>query len=388
MSLSSIAPEARIIQDPYYQFNETQAELSDSHALQLPCYHPFEVKPTSEDSELIPRSFYYKKGIDELDLVRPKYKLYKRVLNWTFLASSIYNTAAYLELLPNSKTIRAISVCLAVKEVVSRMIKYWTYFGSVISFFSVFKDQIHTDKIRLIEQLDGKEISLYNDRDERIDAMYFKAPGKTVKGPTILFCNSNAGFLELNGEWVRQYLSRGYNILTFNYPGYAESEGAPSHRACFMAAEVAYQYLHTALEVKNENLLVHGHSIGGPHAAFVASSHPGVHLVVDRSFSDLAAVVRATYGGSLGETLFSLFTDFFNLPTDAYYQKVTGKKWVIQALGNRDKTIPLEVSMAMKAGDIIWHEHNLSDAHKDHLSYSEYKAHFKRVQKAFEKAIG
>jgi hypothetical protein len=334
--------------------------------------------------DFIPRSFNYLGGLQDLDERRLEYRSYKKALQVLSFSTGVYTLLSAFSFLPDRKWVRCLGGAILFKELVSASIKRWVYFGSMLSKLSIIKEELRNDRLKLLGKFDGFEISLYNKNKKRIDAVYFKSPSAKVKAPTVLFCNSNSGFYELNEEWIKQYLKNGVNVFTFNYPGYADSESYPSHRNCFLATEIALRYLKDGIGLRNEQMLAHGHSLGGPHAAYVASKYPGVHLCVDRSFYQLNELVGATYGGEVMGHLFSFFTDFFNLETKKYYKETKGNKWVIQVLGNKDKVIPSNQGMALYAEKVVWHHLNFINAHSDHLSEVEYKEHFNFVQEALK----
>ena len=68
----------------------------------------------------------------------------------------------------------------------------------MISKLSIIKEELKNDRLKLLEKFNGLEVSLYNKDKKRIDAVYFKSPTGKIKAPTVLFCNSNSGFYELN----------------------------------------------------------------------------------------------------------------------------------------------------------------------------------------------
>lgn len=337
----------------------------------------------NDEEALVPRYYRYLGGVNDLDKTRFHYKCYKKSLSVLTLFAASYAIVGRFFSLPSKKWMQIAAGIVISKELLSLSIKRWVYFGSLISRFSVITEQLQQERLRLLKRYNGLEVSLYNADNKRIDAAYFKADKAKVKGPTVLFCNSNSGFYELNEEWIREYLKRGINVFTFNYPGYAESESYPSHRNCFLATKIALMYLKRGIGLKHKEILVHGHSLGGPHAAYAASKFKGIHLCVDRSFCQLNHLIGATYGGELVRYLFSFLTDHFNLDTRAYYERTKGKKWVIQVLGNKDKTIPSHQGMAKHAKEVVWHHLNFTNAHRDHLNQQEYEQHFELVEEAF-----
>lgn len=64
--------------------------------------------------------------------------------------------------------------------------------------------------------------------------------------PTLIYCNPNAGYYEslfYECDWIEFYISKGINIVLWNYRGYGCSEGFPSSRSLFTDCEYLVDYL-------------------------------------------------------------------------------------------------------------------------------------------------
>ncbi len=118
----------------------------------------------------------------------------------------------------------------------------------------------------------------------------------------VLFCSPNAGFFEcvsqseLNQSWLGYYCALGYDVVYFNYAGYADSTGAPSPAGVKRDALLVAQYLRR--ERNPSALIVHGESIGGMAACYVASRCPVEGLVCDRTFASLDSVASRLLHGA------------------------------------------------------------------------------------------
>ena len=164
---------------------------------------------------------------------------------------------------------------------------------------------------------------------EKLDGMYFQAKGP-LTDKTVLFCNPNAGFYETCGDVVDFYRNQlGCNVLLFNYRGAGASESRPTTDRTLHDMEDIYDWLVTHKEIQEKDLLVHGRSVGGVHAASLASAHPRITLVCDRTFENLASAANGMYGGGVGGALFSGLAYTFSsneLSTHQLYQQVKGNK--------------------------------------------------------------
>jgi pimeloyl-ACP methyl ester carboxylesterase len=100
--------------------------------------------------------------------------------------------------------------------------------------------------------------------------------------------------LELRTSWLGFYSALGYDVFMFNYRGYNDSTGTPSPSAAKSDAVVAYNYLKTSRRARD--VIVHGESIGGMVACYVAKVCQTQLLVCDRTFCSLDAVASRMMG--------------------------------------------------------------------------------------------
>lgn len=91
------------------------------------------------------------------------------------------------------------------------------------------------------------------------------------------------------------YLLRGINVMMFDFRGYGNSQGSPTEIRTKLDLETAYQYVQTQHRVKNEDLIVHGHCLGGGPASDLAARRVGVNLILDRSFSQFREIASLRF---------------------------------------------------------------------------------------------
>ncbi len=123
----------------------------------------------------------------------------------------------------------------------------------------------------------------------------------------IVYFNGNGYVWEHNYEALKQISKEtGANVLSFNYRGVGRSGGAiTSAQDLIEDGEAAVQYL-LSQGVLPEDIVLHGHSLGGGVATAVVAKHQGMHLVNDRSFSSLSRVVAAIFDPQPGTFLHAL----------------------------------------------------------------------------------
>jgi fermentation-respiration switch protein FrsA (DUF1100 family) len=101
----------------------------------------------------------------------------------------------------------------------------------------------------------------------------------------ILFCHGQMGNLSSRGGLMKRLLRLGMPILIFDYPGFGKSEGTPSERGCYAAADAAYDWLVAERKVPPERIVIMGKSLGGGIATDLASRRPHGALVLVMSFT-------------------------------------------------------------------------------------------------------
>lgn len=123
--------------------------------------------------------------------------------------------------------------------------------------------------------------------------LFPSASGDTVAGfhravegasLTVLFAHGNAEDAGHVLPLVERIAELGVSVLVFDYPGYGLSEGRPSERGAYAAADAAYTYLVESLDVPPSTVVLHGRSLGGAVLADLASRRPVGALVLESTF--------------------------------------------------------------------------------------------------------
>lgn len=140
--------------------------------------------------------------------------------------------------------------------------------------------------------------------------------------------NGNNEFYEDNLEGTKKFAdSVEANILVFNYRGVGDSQRSPTKpEDLIMDGEACIQYL-LSKGVKEENILIHGLSLGGGIGSQVASLHEKIALVNERSFSTLTTVASALTNSSLAKSLLLSFG--WELDSVKAYEKIKAAKLVV-----------------------------------------------------------
>lgn len=156
---------------------------------------------------------------------------------------------------------------------------------------------------------------------------------------TILVSHGNAEDLFSLMPFLTLLQQHGFAVLAYDYPGYGASTGKPSEANTYQAIQAAYQYLIAALDVKPQQIIVFGRSVGTGPSTELASHYPSAGLILESPF--LSA--------------FRVYTRWPIFPFDRYnnISKIPSIKVPILLIhGTHDSVIPL------------WHGQKIFDAIK------------------------
>jgi fermentation-respiration switch protein FrsA (DUF1100 family) len=159
------------------------------------------------------------------------------------------------------------------------------------------------------------------------------APNPQATG-AILYCPGNAGNLEQRGRVVKEMFDAlGESILIFDYPGYGRSQGVPSERGCYAAAQAAYDWLVREKKIAPGRVILFGESLGGGVAVDLASRQPHRALVLVRTFTSIPDVASDQFPLLPGDmVVINRFDNLKKLPSC--------KQPVFIAQADQDRIIP------------------------------------------------
>ena len=127
------------------------------------------------------------------------------------------------------------------------------------------------------------------------------------------------------------------NAVVFNFRGVGRSGGRTKSATDLVQDlnDVLAYLLKRFDHISAANIVLFGHSIGGGVAAQVAANHhPGVGIVLDRSFSSLVDAAVGVVGLPPGITTFGLAAAFGDLNTAEAWEKLMGRAGKHNLAGN------------------------------------------------------
>lgn len=126
----------------------------------------------------------------------------------------------------------------------------------------------------------------------KIEAWYFKGKGRSAEspGPLLVCFHGNADFIE-NWSWFAETCQReGFNVLLPEFRGYGRSEGEPSEKAIVADSASMVRIALERPEVDKGKLILLGRSLGGGVACGVGGRVPPAAMILECTFSSLAAM--------------------------------------------------------------------------------------------------
>jgi pimeloyl-ACP methyl ester carboxylesterase len=120
-------------------------------------------------------------------------------------------------------------------------------------------------------------------------------PSPPDRSMTVMVSNGNAGDRSGRAPLAKALAEAGFQVLLFDYRGYAGNPGSPSETGLALDVRAAYDYLVSEAGVRPDQLIAVGESLGAAVTTELAANRPVAGVVLRSPFSDLAAVGRDHY---------------------------------------------------------------------------------------------
>ena len=138
---------------------------------------------------------------------------------------------------------------------------------------------------------EGAEIVWFNSADgTRLNGWFFESQSKPAIA-TIIFCHGNGGNISSVGWMGQRFAKHGFNVLLFDYRGYGASEGVVADESGLYAdGDAAVAYVVNNKNVRPEQIILYGHSLGTTVVADVASRRNYGAVVLESGLSSASSV--------------------------------------------------------------------------------------------------
>jgi fermentation-respiration switch protein FrsA (DUF1100 family) len=142
-----------------------------------------------------------------------------------------------------------------------------------------------------VNKVGGESIWLDVD-GKRVEAWFLPARHGEA-APLIMNTHGNGELIDQWAERTTPLRDAGFGVLLVEYPGYGRSEGTPSEKSITNTMLAAYDWALKNPRVDPARIVAHGRSMGGGAAGALARNRPLAALVLESTYSSLAAMVRA-----------------------------------------------------------------------------------------------
>jgi fermentation-respiration switch protein FrsA (DUF1100 family) len=129
----------------------------------------------------------------------------------------------------------------------------------------------------------------------------------------------------------------GFGVMLVEYPGYGRSAGKPSDKSIIATMLAAYDWAVKEPRVDARRIVAHGRSMGGGAAGQLAKRRPLAALILESTYTSLAAMIRAA-----GVPDFLVVN---RLDTLEALESFNGPLLVMH--GERDEVIPVEHALEL-----------------------------------------
>jgi len=111
----------------------------------------------------------------------------------------------------------------------------------------------------------------------------------------VLFFHGNAGNIGDRLPTAELYSSLGYDVVMVGYRGYGPSSGTPSEEGLYEDARAYWRYLTVQQEIPSQEIVIHGRSLGGGPASWLAAEVDCAGLILDSTFTSMVKEAQKVY---------------------------------------------------------------------------------------------
>ncbi|HAC65198.1 MAG TPA: phospholipase [Cyanothece sp. UBA12306] len=134
--------------------------------------------------------------------------------------------------------------------------------------------------------LDGKKESIHG---WWIPANSSKKDNKKV----ILYLHGNGGNISHNLAPAQRFQNLGFSVFMIDYRGYGQSKGEfPTEAEVYRDSQIAWNYLAEEREIRPQNIIIYGHSLGGAIAIDLAVRKPQAGgIIAENTFTSIRQMI-------------------------------------------------------------------------------------------------
>lgn len=166
-----------------------------------------------------------------------------------------------------------------------------------------------------------------------LDALFFKA--ENSKG-IVYYHHGNAGNLEHWGIKAIDFVTKGYDVLMYDYRGYGKSTGKIKNEK-MLFADATLIYKEILYDYKERDIVVYGSSLGTGIATYIAYNNHPSKLILETPYFNFYDVAKFHYPYLPNSILLH-----YQFKTDVFLDKVKSEVYLFH--GTEDETVPYNSS--------------------------------------------
>lgn len=144
------------------------------------------------------------------------------------------------------------------------------------------------------EDIERVWIPIDGDAGAQVEAWFIPGDNRSAQspGPAIIFFHGNGALIDYSLDFADMYTRHGFSVLLPEYRGYGRSDGLPTQAGITRDMTQFRDWLDARPEVNRARVIYHGQSLGGGVAAALAEERPPAALILQSTFSSIAAMAN------------------------------------------------------------------------------------------------
>lgn len=182
-----------------------------------------------------------------------------------------------------------------IQSVLFILITSWILIALLIYFFQpklIYYPHNEVSATPELISLDYEDITLTTNDGVEINAWWI--PNQNARG-TLLFLHGNAGNISHRLDSINIFHQLDLSVLIIDYRGYGNSNGKPSEQGTYNDAETAWNYLTNEKNIKPDEIIIFGRSLGAAVATWLVEKHSAAGLILESSFTSIADIGKYYY---------------------------------------------------------------------------------------------
>lgn len=125
-----------------------------------------------------------------------------------------------------------------------------------------------------------------------VESWFIPGRGVTAPGPAVMYAHGNGELIDLWEHDLTGYTDLGVSVMLVEYRGYGRSAGTPTQAGITRDFTAFYDLLAKRPDVDPNRIVLHGRSLGGGAMASLVKERPAAAMVLESTFTDVAAMAR------------------------------------------------------------------------------------------------